>query len=239
MMSYRLAAEFSHRIAAIGSVSGQMVYEYCDPELPVPIIHFHGLADTSATYQGRYGHLYFPPVDSALGIWHEKNDCQSMPDTIFNEVKILGQKWASAGGHGDIVLYTIEDWGHGWPRANTAGIEATDVIWDFLKLHSRSGVTHVETEDIHSSPMNFTLYQNYPNPFNPSTRIKYQSATSGHVVLTIYNLAGQEIATLVNEFQPAGAHEVSWQANGLPSGLYFYKIHTRDFSKAKKFILQK
>lgn len=239
MMSYRLAAEFSRRIAAIGPVSGQMVYEYCDPEFPVPIIHFHGLADTAAPYQGRYGHLYFPPVDSALGIWREKNDCQSIPDTIFQEAKILGKKWASADGHGDVVLYAIEDGGHEWPRTSTSGIDAADVIWDFLKIHSRSGVTNVEEDDVHSNTKNFALYQNYPNPFNPSTRIKYQLAKSGHVVLTIYNLAGQEIATVVNEFQSAGEHEVAWQPKGLPSGLYFYRVHTRDFSEAKKLILQK
>ncbi|MCU0644252.1 MAG: T9SS type A sorting domain-containing protein [bacterium] len=85
----------------------------------------------------------------------------------------------------------------------------------------------------------FILYQNYPNPFNPTTRIKYQLATASHVVLTIYNLAGQEIATAVNEFQPAGEHEVTWQSKGLPSGLYFYKIQAGEYSDAKKLILQK
>lgn len=85
----------------------------------------------------------------------------------------------------------------------------------------------------------FILYQNYPNPFNPSTRIKYQLAISGHVVLTIYNLGGQEIATVVNEFQAVGEHEVTWQPNGLPSGLYFYRIQAGEYSDAKKLILQK
>jgi poly(3-hydroxybutyrate) depolymerase len=239
MMSYRLAAEFSRRIAAIGPVSGQMVYEYCDPEFPVPIIHFHGLADTAAPYQGRYGHLYFPPVDSALGIWREKNDCQSIPDTIFQETKIVGKKWASSGGHGDIVLYTIEGWGHGWPQSSTAGISATDVIWDFLKIQTRSGVTSVERDDSYSTPVHFQLYQNYPNPFNPATRIKYQLAKSSHVELKIYNLAGQEIATLVNELQAAGEYDVTWQSKGLPSGVYFYRLQAGGFSETKKLILQK
>jgi len=96
---------------------------------------------------------------------------------------------------------------------------------------------------------NFTLYQNNPNPFsarggsalggNPTTKIKYQLAGSSHVVLTIYNLAGQKIATLINEFQSAGEHEVTWQPEGLPSGLYFYKLQAGEYSEVMKLILHK
>jgi len=67
MMSYRLAAELSQRIAAIGPVSGQMTDEYCDPKLPVPIIHFHGLADTICPYCGRYGYFLFPTGGFSAG----------------------------------------------------------------------------------------------------------------------------------------------------------------------------
>lgn len=82
---------------------------------------------------------------------------------------------------------------------------------------------------------------------NPSTMIKYQLAKSSHIVLTIYNLAGQELATLVNEFQAAGEYGITWQPKGLPSGLYFYRIQTKDpsasagqlFSETKKLITQK
>lgn len=239
MMSYRLAAELSHRMAAIGSVSGQMVYEFCDPEFPIPIIHCHGLADTSAPYQGRYGHLYFPPVDSALGIWREKNECQSIPDTILNEAQILGKKWTSSGGHGDIVLYTIEDWGHGWPRANTAGIEATDVIWDFLKLHSRSSVTNIETDDIASIAKNFTLYQNFPNPFNPTTIICFSLAQPAKVILEVFDLLGRKVAILVNKKLSAGEHIAIFSAQNIPAGIYFYRIQAGTFVKTKKLVVLK
>jgi len=90
-----------------------------------------------------------------------------------------------------------------------------------------------------SHPRNFVLFQNYPNPFNPSTRISYQLCQAGYVKLTIYNLAGQEVATLVDEDQTAGEHEVAWQPKGLPSGLYFYKLKVGGFSETKKLILQK
>lgn len=99
--------------------------------------------------------------------------------------------------------------------------------------------TEIKNTERHQLPKEFFLYQNYPNPFNPATRIKYKLSESSYLTLKIYNLAGQEIATLVNEFQPAGQYEITWQPKGLPSGLYFYKIQAGDFSETRKFILQK
>ncbi len=239
-MSYRVAAELSHKIAAIGAVSGQMVYEYCNPEFPVPIIHFHGLSDSLVPYGGKGDSiLVVPPVDSVMAIWREINDCHSIPDTIFNASGIIGKKWASLGGKSDIVLYTIQDQEHEWPRPANLGISATDVIWDFFKLQNRSSVTNIEKDDTQSIPLNFKLYQNYPNPFNPSTMIKYKLTKSSHVALKIYNLAGQGIETLVNEFQQAAEHEITWQPKGLSSGLYFYSLQAGDYSETKKIILQK
>jgi hypothetical protein len=69
--------------------------------------------------------------------------------------------------------------------------------------------------------------------------IKYELTKSCHIALRIYNLVGQEIETLVNEFQPAGVHEITWQPEGLPSGLYFYIIEAGKFSETRKSILQK
>ncbi|MBN2000983.1 T9SS type A sorting domain-containing protein [candidate division KSB1 bacterium] len=240
MMAYRVAAELSHRIAAIATNTGQMVYEYCDPEYPVPIIHFHGLEDPICPYEGRGDSIIvLPHVDSLMAIWRGVNNCSSTPETIYNENGIVGKKWASLDGKGDIILYTIENWGHSWPRTVDPGIDATDVMWDFLKLHTRNIETSIKENVFQSMPKNFKLHQNYPNPFNSSTRIKYKLAKFSHIMLKIYNLAGQEIDTLVNEFQPAGEYEISWQAIGLPSGLYFYKIRTNQLSETRKLILQK
>jgi len=97
----------------------------------------------------------------------------------------------------------------------------------------------IQMNDHFTTPARMELYQNYPNPFNPSTMIKYNLVKSSHILLKIYNLAGQEVATLVNEFQSAGEHEIAWQPTGLPSGLYFYKIQAGELSEAKKLILQK
>ena len=83
------------------------------------------------------------------------------------------------------------------------------------------------------------LWQNYPNPFNPSTTIRYELAKAEHVTLSVYNLTGQNIATLTNEFQSAGTHEIKWTPENLPSGIYFYKLYVGNVVKTRKFILQK
>lgn len=85
----------------------------------------------------------------------------------------------------------------------------------------------------------FELHQNYPNPFNPITTISYQLATAGDILLEIYNLRGQLISTLVNEFQTAGSHQIEWDARSLSSGVYLYKIHTGKFVSVKKGVLLK
>jgi len=90
-----------------------------------------------------------------------------------------------------------------------------------------------------STPINNNLFQNYPNPFNPSTTINYYLQKSNNVILKIYNLTGQEIETLINGYQIAGAHKITWQPKGLPSGIYFYNLKAGDFSETKKLILQK
>jgi photosystem II stability/assembly factor-like uncharacterized protein len=88
-------------------------------------------------------------------------------------------------------------------------------------------------------PEKYLLYQNYPNPFNPTTNIKYQVTKNNFVSLKIYNILGKEIATLVNEKQNAGTYEVRFEAVNLPSGMYFYKLVTGEFSETKKMVLIK
>ncbi len=88
-------------------------------------------------------------------------------------------------------------------------------------------------------PVNYSLEQNYPNPFNPSTTISYAIPNSGNVVLKIYNVLGQELRTLINQFQSAGTHKVSFDASRLSSGVYFYSIQADNFTKVKKMVLLK
>ena len=86
---------------------------------------------------------------------------------------------------------------------------------------------------------NYKLDQNYPNPFNPSTKINYSIQAEGLVTLKVYNIIGQSVATLVNEFKTAGAHTVNFDATKLSSGIYLYKIDSNGFTQTKKMMLVK
>jgi hypothetical protein len=86
-------------------------------------------------------------------------------------------------------------------------------------------------------PSKFSLEQNYPNPFNPRTIINYELPITNDVDLSIYNLTGQKVATLVNESQRAGRHQVEWDASGFASGVYYCRIEAGEFVEVKKMVL--
>ncbi len=88
-------------------------------------------------------------------------------------------------------------------------------------------------------PQGFQLQQNYPNPFNPSTDISYTITKAGNVTLKVYNMLGQEVATLVNGYQAANTYKVNFNASGLSSGVYFYKLSTGNNEMIKKMVLMK
>jgi hypothetical protein len=88
-------------------------------------------------------------------------------------------------------------------------------------------------------PDEYALYNAYPNPFNPQTTISFALKESGKVTLKIYNIMGEEIATLVDGFMEAGVHEMLFKANNLSSGIYLYSIQADDFTAVKKMTLLK
>ncbi len=99
--------------------------------------------------------------------------------------------------------------------------------------------TDVEDGDLTSLPATFTLNQNYPNPFNPTTNIKFNIPESGYARLTVFNVLGQEVETLVNNQLNAGEHTVVFNASNKPSGVYFYKLSVEGFEETRKMILTK
>jgi len=106
---------------------------------------------------------------------------------------------------------------------------------DFDGRYEYSKEVQVEIE----LPSVYTLEQNYPNPFNPSTKISYTIPEDGFVKLAVYNLLGEEIASLVNGIQKADKYEVNFDAAGLSSGIYIYKIETTNFAASRKLVLMK
>jgi hypothetical protein len=119
-----------------------------------------------------------------------------------------------------------------------------------LKVYSGAGVKEilltgigkdnaVNVEDESIAPLIFSLAQNYPNPFNPSTIISYQLPFNNNVSLIVYDVLGNEVATLVNEFRTAGNHEVNFNASSISSGIYFYQLRSGNYLETKKMTFLK
>ncbi len=131
------------------------------------------------------------------------------------------------------VLRTIEDmYGLGHAGSSADSIDIPSSYW--------ITTTDIKSNNDHTGiPQNFRLFQNYPNPFNPSTNIKYNLPKEGNVSLKVFNVLGKEVRTLVNEFEQAGTYNISFNAFELPSGIYFYRLTSGNFTQVKKLVLLK
>ncbi|MCH8486098.1 MAG: T9SS type A sorting domain-containing protein [Candidatus Cyclonatronum sp.] len=125
------------------------------------------------------------------------------------------------------------------PSANQDGPALTLLaVFENGQVVELQNVTSV-TRDTNEAPQEFYLALNYPNPFNPTTQISYQLPSSAEVLLEVYNLTGQRVATLVNGTQAAGTHTVTFDAGALSSGVYLYRIQAGGFTKTNKMLLVK
>ncbi|MEJ2103517.1 MAG: aryl-sulfate sulfotransferase [Ignavibacteriaceae bacterium] len=104
----------------------------------------------------------------------------------------------------------------------------------YLKATTDSVFTYVNNQNIVKE---FELSQNFPNPFNPTTTIRYSIPESGIVTLKIYNLLGEELTTLVNDYKNAGSYQVRFDAKNLSSGIYYYQIESGNFIQVRKMVL--
>ncbi|GBD86624.1 starch binding domain protein [bacterium BMS3Abin03] len=118
---------------------------------------------------------------------------------------------------------------HSFLLVDGPDIVLDNVFGDFTAVEKLENLT----------PVRYDLQQNYPNPFNPSTKIRYTIPEPGLVTLKVYNLLGQEVATLINEEQTSGVYEVTFDAKTMASGIYFYTLNTGKFVSTKKMILLK
>lgn len=127
------------------------------------------------------------------------------------------------------VIYKNKFYILGGVNENNVAVNTVEFIMD----------TPTGVEDNVEIPGDFTLEQNYPNPFNPSTRISWQSPVGSRQTLKVYDVLGNEVATLVDEYRDAGVYEVEFDAGGLSSGVYFYKLTSGSFAETKKMIVIK
>ena len=146
--------------------------------------------------------------------------------------------------------YRTQDGGVTWERFDhfagfLTDIEVLDVDHAWISGYSgtllRFDGTVFDTPEPQTQSISSTyaLYQNYPNPFNPSTTISFSIPKAGHTSLIVYDLLGRTVETLVNKQLTAGNYHTSWNAGALPSGVYFYRLTSGEFSDVKKTVLLK
>jgi len=117
------------------------------------------------------------------------------------------------------------------------------IVWYRLKSIDNDGsFKYSEIIEINTLPINYDLSQNYPNPFNPSTRIRYAipsnfNGQKSKVIIKVYDILGNEVATLVNEEKDPGIYEVEFSKSNLASGIYIYQLKADKFTSTKKMIL--
>jgi hypothetical protein len=135
---------------------------------------------------------------------------------------------------GSVILFCPTEDINGRARPYPTGSNIDMGAWE-----SKEGVVGIEPQPIAGIPESYALFQNYPNPFNPSTTISYQLAVGSLVKLSIYDLLGKEMAVLVNEKQAAGFHQTEFDASGLASGVYLYRLEAVGFVEIRKMILMR
>jgi hypothetical protein len=168
----------------------------------------------------------------------------SLIEIWFNDQWINSEKISYAYNSDNYFTYGIyEIWkNREWVRGDGGiSIENPTGYWlGFITCEIfvyYNSLTNVKEDEFLTS--NYELFNNYPNPFNPATTVSWQSTVGSRQTLTVYDILGREIATLVDEYKPAGKYEIEFSAEDLSSGVYFYTIRAGDFSQTKKMILAK
>jgi len=114
-----------------------------------------------------------------------------------------------------------------------AGTEG-NAVWK-RSLTDITGISQLSSE----TPAEYNLKQNYPNPFNPVTNISYEVLKSGNVKISVFDISGKKLTDIVNQFHSTGSYNVTFDGTDFPSGSYFYRMESADFSVVKKMILLK
>jgi hypothetical protein len=207
-----------------------------------PIAWYNGSGDAAYAYVGTvWGYLSSPPPIASPhfpGVQSIGNprSLPGFPATIYDKIPYPPQPggwWATATpsdlySHGVYTLLLLARNGeriHRWDWKTSTIIDITAQI-----------LTGVLSQDL-EIPREFSLSQNYPNPFNPSTTIEFALPKSAFVTLRVYDVLGRQVGELVNEKLAPGNYKTQWNASGLASGVYFYRLQAGEFVQTRKLLL--
>lgn len=160
---------------------------------------------------------------------------QDIENTVINSTEEYSANTITFGP--DVTIGTLGDV---LIKTNTLAVKPEFVLLAGGKMQVISGgvLVGLDNEE-NNSPDDYDLSQNFPNPFNPTTMINYQLPVNNDVNLSIFNMLGQRVATLVKEYQQAGMYNITFDGAGLSSGVYFYRISAGSYSKIRKMTLIK
>lgn len=209
---------------------------------------YPNLEKTSAGYK-IHKIISTDPVNNELKLYYKKNTSSSFSNKLMTGSNKKFSAEVTGFNTGDIINFYFEY----KDQNNNLVREPKDTL--YTMQYGNLILTSVNDQDeSENMPTKYSLSQNYPNPFNPGTTIEYKIPEAGIVMLKVYNLLGQEITTLVNEYKSAGKHSVSFSFNSsnstsgttLTSGVYFYRLTAgssngseRSYTETKKMVLLK
>jgi len=226
-------------------LTATMAYHFCKIEIDGGSLNFKAVkTDGTVIDSFAFSGFNFPPV------------IISKPDTIAYMNSLYQYQVIADDNIKDTLNYSLTTAPY-WLSIDSAigliqGTPSANDIGDTLvtiRVEDNYGSTDTQTYTLyislpvgvdtrtHQIPQTYALFQNFPNPFNPMTTIKYDIPGISFVTLKVYDILGNEIATLVYEEKPAGSYEVEFNASIPPSGVYFYRLQAGDYLETKKMIL--
>lgn len=242
-MSYHLACELSHRIAAIASVTGTMAINStntCGASHPTPVMEIHGTADPTVPYDGNAS---MTPIPMVLLHWVQFNNCS--PDPVVTPVPDVNtidgctaEHLLYPGGDNGVEVehYKIIDGGHTWPGAilpigvTNYDFDASEVIWQFFNQYDINGRIVGIQDEINEVGLNL-----FPNPGNGLTTLQLDQAASENLLVEVYDNKGVVVAAY---HMVAGSNKLMLSIESEHSGIYLIRISGKKFSTTKRLVVK-